>query len=57
MADIIEAETGTADVFFLIAVIVAVVAAIAYALAPPFRFAATLLAVAVACMAFGLLAL
>jgi hypothetical protein len=57
-ADIVTGETGTADVLFLIAVILAVLSALAgYVPAPRDRFAGPLLSAAVAAAALGWLVL
>lgn len=57
LADIVEAETGTADVLFLIAVILAVLSAVAAYVTAWAKAAGPLLSAAVAAAALGWLVL
>lgn len=57
LADIVSGETGTADVLFLVAVVLAVLSALAGYVTDRAKFAGPLLSAAVAAAALGWLVL
>jgi uncharacterized membrane protein YtjA (UPF0391 family) len=56
-ADIASGNASTADVFFLVAVVLFVVGAIAYFVVPTIRFAPVIVAVGLACVSLAWLVL
>ncbi len=57
LGDIVSGKTATADVFFLVAVIVFVIAALSYVVEKARTYSGALVAIGLACMALALLVL